>query len=170
MTEGKCEKAMMDVLIDKGILKFTRFDLLYEEIYNLRQIRGEVLQKINQLPINETVKICRIGDKLSDKLKIPKDISWRVTETEDYCTKPELEILNIIYLDLYKDYEKLKSTTKPSEFLKEICPDYKKSYKYHYDFYTKLSDSDITNLFHEYNGIRSGTHKKNQKLLSGMIK
>ena len=42
--------------------------MLYEEIHRSRQIKGDLVAKIEQLPPNEKVTVIRLGDKLSDEL------------------------------------------------------------------------------------------------------
>lgn len=96
MTEGTCEKAFLDVLLEKNILLFEVNDLLYEEIFKARQLEQSLISKINQLPLNEKVTIIRIGDKLSDELRIPLDVKNKVVSIEKVCIKPEFEILYII--------------------------------------------------------------------------
>ena len=75
MTEGTDEKAFLDVLLEKGMLKYKKEELLFDNIYHKRQIDNELKAFIQQLSITDQVTIYRVGDKLSDELKIPKDIS-----------------------------------------------------------------------------------------------
>ena len=35
----------------------------------------------------------RIGDKLGDELKIPREYKGKIKDIRKYCTKPELEML-----------------------------------------------------------------------------
>ena len=42
MTEGNTELAFLNVLLEKGILKFSTEELLMEKIYHSRQINGEI--------------------------------------------------------------------------------------------------------------------------------
>ena len=39
MTEGTCELAFMNALLEKGLLKINRRQLLGEQIFHLRQIK-----------------------------------------------------------------------------------------------------------------------------------
>lgn len=84
-----------------------------------RQIGPALHALIRQLPPEEKVKIIKIGDKLSDKLKIPKDIKDKIDSEEKYCTKPEFEMLIIISEGLYNEYQKVKSKKKSKVFAKE---------------------------------------------------
>lgn len=47
MTEGTCEKALIDVLIKKGLFNISVESLLYEEIFHARQIKRSLIEKIN---------------------------------------------------------------------------------------------------------------------------
>ena len=38
----------------------------------------------------------RIGDKLGDELKIPREYKGKIKDIRKYCTKPELEMLLLI--------------------------------------------------------------------------
>lgn len=97
MTEGTVELAFINVLLNKGILKFKREELLMEDIYHVRQISGELVGYIQLLPSEDTVSIYRIGDKLSDELTIPKSIlKSKVLKKYDISTTPEFEILFIL--------------------------------------------------------------------------
>lgn len=89
MTEGSDELAFLEVALNKKLLKYKREDLLYEEIIHARQIKGDLIARIQQLNPKEKIKIIRVGDKLSDNLKISKEIKGRILgPVEDYCTTP----------------------------------------------------------------------------------
>ena len=170
MTEGTCEKALFDVLLEKNILNYTLADLVYEEIYHARQIDGALLEKINQLPIREQVTIIRVGDKLSDELEIPDEITEKICEVKKVLIKPEFEILYILYLGKYEEYLKIKTSMKASEYLKSIDRKYNKSSRKNYDFFTSLEKNSILNLFKQYNIKRKGTHEKNEMTLLDLCK
>ena len=74
MTEGADELSFMQVLLDRNLLKYSKEELLMESIYHSRQINGEITGYIQLLPSDDTVTIYRVGDKLTDKVKIPKSI------------------------------------------------------------------------------------------------
>ena len=97
MTEGTCEKALIDVLIKKGIFSLPIESLLYEQVFHARQIKNSIIERINQLPVSEKICIIRIGDTLTDELDIPNDIRDRVESCRKICIKPEFEILHLIY-------------------------------------------------------------------------
>ena len=171
MTEGTCELAFMKVLLEKGLLKITRRELLGEQIFHLRQIKGEVEVLIQLIKNNDLVDIFRVGDKLNDKLKLPKTIlASKIKTVKDYCILPEFEILLLLHENLYETFLKNKSKSKPSEFYKSNHRDYNKQYKYVYDYFFKLGEKEIIDSIHLYNKKRQKSHNKNQHLISELLK
>lgn len=169
MTEGSCEKAVLDVFIEKGILKYKKEDLLYEEIHRSRQIKGDLIAKIEQLPPNEKVTVIRLGDNLSDELKIPKSLKNKIIKGEKVCIKPEFEILHIIRECKYKTYNKNKHM-KPSEYLvNQVLLDYQKTYAYNYDYFLKMNVEEVRSLIKEYNVLRHETHQRDEYTLDYLI-
>ena len=60
----------------------------------------------------------RIGDKLGDELKIPREYKGKIKDIRKYCTKPELEMLLLISENKDAEFEKVKSKTSPKKFIK----------------------------------------------------
>lgn len=111
LTEGTDEKALFDLLLSRGLLKFKKDDLLFNEIHHGRQLKymPKQVTAIQMLPNQEKVKIIRIGDKLNDVFQIPKDLRMKIDSScEDYHTTPEFEILLIINENQYPKYLKTK--------------------------------------------------------------
>ena len=75
MCEGTNELAIINMLIDSGKMCFTRKDLLNREAYFARQLNNPVISSAIKT-YNDKIVIIRIGDKLSDELKIPKDLNY----------------------------------------------------------------------------------------------
>lgn len=170
MTEETCEKALIDVLIKKGIFNIPNESLLYEEVFHARQINGKLLEKIYQLPHQETISIIRIGDLLTDELEIPNELKNRVEENLKICIKPEFEILHLIYEGKIDEYiGKYKSSKKASEYLYQIDKKYQKTYKYNYTFFDSLSNEEIRNLIKNYSLKRKHVHEKDEELLEKLI-
>lgn len=71
MCEGPNEKAVMDILLEHHLLKFSEDDLLGLVTYHARQIAtsAQVRTALNLYP--GEIRILRIGDKQSDALQIP---------------------------------------------------------------------------------------------------
>ena len=173
MTEGTCEQALLNVLIDKAIFKYPVESLLYEEIIHARQIKGNgsLLEKINQLPRDEKISIIRVGDKLSENFSIPKEIKTRVLDNRKICIKPEFEILHLLFLKEDENYHnKYKSKEKASEYLQRICSDYRKTYNYNYKFFNNLSANELKSLIKVYSIKRHKVHDKDEETLDCLIK
>lgn len=171
MTEGTCEKALIDVLIKKGIFSLPIELLLYEQVFHARQIKNSIIERINQLPVNEKICIIRIGDTLTDELYIPVEIRERVEGSMKICIKPEFEILHLIQKQEDLNYiRKYKSKLKASEYLYQIDCDYEKSYDYNYDFFDSLSKEEIKNVIKIYTIKRSKVHNKDEGILESLIK
>lgn len=171
MTEGTCEKALIDVLIKKDIFKIPVDSLLYEEVFHARQIKGKLLEKINQLPYLEKIIIIRIGDKLSDELFIPQELEERIEVSLKICIKPEFEVLHLINSDADNNYfRKYKSKNKPSEYLCQIDCEYEKTYEYNYEYFDRLSSDKLKELIKKYSFSRRKSHKKDEGLLEDLIK
>lgn len=171
MTEGTTELAFLDVLLEKHILKFDKEELLMEEMYNSRQIDGEIIGFIQILSYQDKVFIYRVGDGLKDKLTIPTTIlPEKIAGIVDISTTPEFEILFILNENLYDEFLKVKSNTKASSFYKMYNKRYKKQYKFVYDYFSKLSKEEIINLIDLYVRKHGKTLKKGQKTLKELIK
>ena len=119
MCEGSNELEVVKLLLENDCFTFTMDDLLGLVPYHARQIKGsgQVQTALNMYP--GEVAILRIGDKLSDKLQIPKEYQEKIISIEKYCTKPELEMLLIISENLTSEFEKVKSKKKAKTFAKE---------------------------------------------------
>lgn len=171
MTEGTCEKALIDVLIKKNIFSLEVESLLYEQVFHARQIKNSLVERINQLPIDEKISIIRIGDTLTDELLIPDEIKDRVESCKKVCIKPEFEILHLIQRKEDSKYiRKHKSKLKVSEYLYQIDCNYEKSYEYNYNFFVSLSNEEIKSIIYTYKCTRSKVHNKDEGTLEEMIK
>ena len=171
MTEGTDELAFVNVLLDRGILKFKREELLMEDIYHARQITGELIGYIQLLPSGDTVSIYRVGDKLNDKLKIPKNIlSNKILASYDISTTPEFEVLFLLNEKIYDEYLKFKTTKKPSEFYKEHNKKYSKQVTFVKDYFECMSNDEIINLIDLYIAKHGKAHKQSQLTLKEIIK
>lgn len=169
MLEGKTEKAFIEVLMEKGLFVIDEEDMLDLQPLLKRQIDGYVATMIRQLPFEEKVRVIRIGDKISDKLKkIPKDIIGKIESEEKYLTRPEFEMLMIIHEGLFKEYQKVKSTKKAKVFAKENIKcngvRYNNSSEWVKEYFTPI---DIKKLLTKYRRLLK--HDKTQKHLLDLI-
>ena len=108
MCEGPNELEIIRMLLEHDKLVFSEDDLLNLVPYHARQIGNNAAVKtaLNLYPGD--VQALRIGDKLSDELKIPRAYKSKIKDIKKYCTKPELEMLLIISENMDSKFEKVK--------------------------------------------------------------
>jgi F0F1-type ATP synthase gamma subunit len=165
LLEGGTEKALVEILIEQQLFIISIDDMLDMQPLLYRQIENSMPHAlIRQLPSDEKVQIIRIGDKMSDKIKIPNDIKHKIVSVIKYCTKPELEMLIIISEGLYDEYQKFKKVLKPSEFVKSKIK-YNKSYSWVKNYF---QEKDIYKILKIYK--QKAKHKKEEKYLFDLIK
>ncbi len=171
MCEGKNELTVLNLLLGHDKLIITPNELLGLVPYQARQLdkSPQILGMMNIY--TEDVIIYRIGDKMTDELRIPKQIKKRVIREEKYCTLPELEILLIISEEKYNEYIKQKSKITPKKFAKM----YIKCNRMRYDnsslFYEKYyQDIDkLVQAIQQYSVLHK-THKKDEHYLIELLK
>ena len=172
MCEGPNELAIIKMLLEHDKLKFNSDDLVNLVPYHARQLTTSTAVK-NALSIYQgTFKIYRIGDTLTDVLKIPKYYAKRIISVEKYCTKPELEILLIISENLEKEFNKIKSTTSPKDFSKTHIKHNRQKYDNSTAFYEGYYGCDIEKLvlaIKKYKQTHS-SHKKDELFLADLLK
>lgn len=174
MCEGPNEKAIVDMLLDAGLLVFDRDDLLGLSVYHARQFKSTIV-KTNMNLYSGPVRVLRIGDSLTDKLVIPSEYKDRIESVEKYCTKPELEILLIISEGMEKAFEKVKSgknKMKAKDFCKENIFCGKRGYDNSTQFYYDYFLGDVNRLaasIVEYKRSHRA-HKKDEKYLADLLR
>lgn len=170
MTEGICEKSLIDILLERNLFIYCTYQLVYEQVFHARQLTTVLKDMIDQLPFDERVEIIRVGDKLNDVLEVDKDYVDRIIKITKICIKPEFEILHILNERLYDDYLKVKSKISPSEFYKGKNKMYRKTYKINYDYFNALSDEQLLDLFENYKKKRIKSHRKEEGSILDLFK
>lgn len=171
MTEGQDELAFINVLLKKNLLIFKKEELLMEQIFHKRQIDGELIGYIQGLGSKDTVDIYRVGDKLSDKLKIPHAIlSHKIAHKFNICTLPEFEILFILNENYFDEFIKVKSKKSASEFYKEKNKKYRKQSNYVKQYFEEMSEKEIIDLICLYVKKHGRVHNDDQLTLKEIIK
>ena len=172
MCEGPNELEVVKLLLENDCFTFTMDDLLGLVPYHARQIKGsgQVQTALNMYP--GEVAILRIGDKLSDKLVIPKEYQEKIIYVEKYCTKPELEMLLIISENMTNEYEKVKSKKRAKIFAKENIKCGRKAYKNDTAFYRDYYGNNIPLLVNSIRQYRKhqGSHQKDEHYLAELLK
>ena len=171
MCEGTNEKILIELLIEHKKLIFELDDLLNLEIYHARQLVPYI---ISQLKIyHGEIKIIRIGDKQSDILKIPKEMTNKIKREQIIkCrTSFELEILLIINEGLYKEFLKVKSKVSAKEFAKSYIKYNGKSYDGSCEFWKQYYNKRINTLVKNIKECKRLTKiNKNEIYLADLLK
>lgn len=172
MTEGTDELALIEVLIEKDLFIFKKEELLMEQPFHKRQIDGELTGYIQGLSYGDTIDIYRIGDKLSDKLKIPRSIlDEKIRNKFKICTLPEFEILFILNEGIFDNFlRNNKGNLKPSEFYKSHNSEYKKQAVYIKQYFSKMSEDEIISLINLYVEKRGKMHNHDELTLKAIVK
>ena len=172
MCEGPNEKKIMELLLEHDQLIFQQEDLVGLSIYHARQIEKSTAVQANLRIYGGEVAVLRIGDKMSDRLKIPAEFRHQIMDVKKYCTLPELEILLIISENMFKEYDKGKSHKHPKQFAKEHIMFNKMKYNGASEFYEQYYGTDIPKLIHtirEYKH-RNHSHKEDEHYLFELLK
>lgn len=171
MCEGPNELKVINLLLDNGKLKFTRDDLLDMRPFHSRQLNSSQLKPALDSYHGDLV-IYRVGDTMTDSLKIPKELSLSIIEQKKFCTKPELEMLFIISENLVAQYSKVKSKERPKSFCKKNITINRKKYDNSTVFYQSYFGNNIDGLvwaITEYKRIHS-KHKSDEGYLFDLLK
>ena len=171
MCEGPNELKVINLLLDNDKLKITRDDLLDMRPFHARQLTSPQLKPALDAYRGE-IEIFRIGDKLSDTLRIPKEMTASIKKQRKFCTKPELEILLIISENKVSQFEKAKSKQKPKDFCKQNVSLNHKKYDNSTNFYDEYFKSNIDKLVSaitEYHRTH-GKHKADEGYLFDLLK
>ena len=169
MCEGNNELQIMNILLDNQLLKFTKDDLVDLKIHWARQLK---YLELNLLLLNQPVTILRIGDKMTDKLKIPSSVAHIVTKENIYkfCTLPEFEILLIINEGLYEKYKKIGK--KPKTFAKDNIVyngiRYDQTFEFINKYYGERPDLLVDNI-RKYKQ-KNKNHAKNEYYIADLLK
>lgn len=113
--EGAAENAIMDILLDHGLLIFSREEMLEEEVIRCREGK-KFEEKYLRKGFKDKISVIRILDSRRENFKLSKAYAGKV-DVINVVTAPEIEMLIIFNEDKYKNFK--KSGKKPSTFCKE---------------------------------------------------
>jgi len=156
--EGKSE-----VFLAKSLMAFGHLSLPGEIFLDgpivMRQF-GKYLPILSLVPINEDIRVLRIGDTQRDIFST-KGLELREghISIETYCTKPEVEILVIIREGLYKQYAKVSREMTPKQFIKSMFHDFSPE-----EYFEK---NDMYDSIMEHKRIRN--HEKGELFLADLL-
>lgn len=150
--EGKVEKQIISMLLERNALIFGEEQLLDDELLPGKLRHGEHFKnKYLTFDHKEQIVILIIADKKDErgKLKIDEEYMFKVKSINYILTRPEIEMLMILKLGLKNDYYKVKQNKKPSLFLKEQLGKTVKSEKFVQQFYEEHDIIECINLYSE---------------------
>lgn len=113
--EGAAENAIMDILLDYGLLIFSREEMIEEEVIRCREGK-KFEEKYLRKGFKDKISVIRILDSRHENFKLSKAYADKV-DVINVITAPEIEMLIIFNEDKYKEFK--KSGKKPSNFCKE---------------------------------------------------
>lgn len=174
MCEGPNEKAVVEMLLDAGYLKFSRDDLVGLTVYHARQFTATIIKTALSI-YTGNFEVYRIGDSMTDRLPVPADYRGRIQRIRKFCTKPELEMLLIIAEGKEAEFEKVKAgrhRIKAKDFSKANVVHNRKRYNNSTQFYEDYFGSDIKMLVAAIKKYKQthGAHKKDEEYLADLLK
>ena len=130
--EGTSEKAILDMLVDAHMLVFERDQLVNETFQSMQTISQKNIEVFSETILRQVDP----QDKMdiivvADSKIVPRFSSLyqdRVGEIYIVLTKPEIEMLMIYHEGWNKEFQKVKSSTKPKEFVTQKLKKKKISY------------------------------------------
>lgn len=154
--EGSAENAIIDILLDYGLLIFDREELIEEKVIRCRDGR-KFEEKYLRKGFKYKISIIRILDSRRENFKISKAYAGKV-DIINVVTAPEIEMLIIFNENKYKDFK--KSGKKPSVFCKE---DLKMAEVKAYDFVRAYFNNpktlvDAIKKYHEMSKVPKGEY------------
>ena len=163
LCEGQNEETLLNILLDKDLLVFSRANLIGRRPYPVRQLDNSFI-KTELKHYGQEVIVYRIGDKQNDILRIPNDLKNIVSKDKiyKYCTKPELEMLLIINEGLEKRYEKVKSVESPKSFAKKYIrfngKKYDQSSNFYEEYYGEENVKYLVSNIKKYKNYKKHNH------------
>lgn len=134
--EGAAERAIIDILMDEGLLIFKRDELIDEDILKCRD--GKTLEnRYLRKGFNDKISVIRILDSRREKFRLSKAYVEKV-DVINVITAPEIEMLIIFNENKYSEFK--KSGKKPSTFCKDDLKMHGvKSYKFVKNYFNDSS-------------------------------
>lgn len=165
--EGSAENAIMDILLDHGLLIFNREEMIEEEVIRCREGK-RFEEKYLRKGFKDKISVIRILDSRREKFKLSKAYASKV-DIINVVTAPEIEMLIILNEDKYKDFK--KSGKKPSIFCKD---DLKMAEVKSYDFVKNYFNDPLVLVaaikkYHEMSRVPKGEYTLLDLLLPQII-
>lgn len=154
--EGAAESAIMDILLDYGLLIFSREEMLEEEVIRCREGK-KFEEKYLRKGFKDKISVIRILDSRRENFKLSKVYTSKV-DVINVVTAPEIEMLIIFNEDRYREFK--KSGKRPSSFCKE---DLKMAEVKSYDFVKRYFSDPMVLVtaikkYHEMSKVPKGEY------------
>ncbi len=143
--EGGAEEAIIEILLANDKLKFTRDDLLYNELISDRSAKKFSSKYLTNM-YEKQILVVRILDSENENFEIKAPYSDKIKDVINVITKREIEMLIIHSEGKYNEYKKQKE--KPSIFCKNLKIDYKKSREFYFEYYKDVNK--LNKALHDY--------------------
>ncbi|MGX7348403.1 N-6 DNA methylase [Aerococcus vaginalis] len=169
IAEGAAEQAILTALLDHHALKFDYEDLIEEKVLRTRSAKSFAKHHLNK-SFGEKVTIYRVLDSRKENFNLSPAYSVKVEATYNVRTRPEIEILHIIYHDDYETWSNDKKSIKPSDYAKQHYNDLKniKSFDENFDFWNK-NFNELISVLKKYKSIRK-KGDKDELTLADLLK
>ena len=112
--EGSAEEAIINILIDNGLLIFTREEMLEERVIRCRSAK-KFEERYLRKGFDGQISVIRILDSRREEFRLSKAYEQKIN-TINVVTAPEIEMLIIHAEGAYNQFK--RSGKKPSEFCK----------------------------------------------------
>ena len=130
--EGSAEAAIIDILVDYGLLIFPREEMLDEKVIRCRNAKRFEEQYLRK-GFPAQISIIRILDSRREEFRLSRAYEHKI-DVINVITAPEIEMLIIHSEGMYDRFK--RSGKKPSEFCKaELKMERVKSYEFVKDYF-----------------------------------
>ena len=103
--EGKAEQAVMDILLNKDLLIFSREDLLDHKLITYRGAQ-KFQDRYLKMNYKNKISVIRILDSRTENFKLSKAYKDKVDVIINVLTTPEIEILIIYSEGKYQEFHR----------------------------------------------------------------
>lgn len=136
VVEGAAEEAILQVLIENNLLKFSPEQIYMEKVIRCRSAKRFQKNYLTQGLGDKKLIIYRVLDSKREKFTLSKAYQRKVEKVVELYTRPEIEMLFIVYHNDYHRYtSKFKTKIKPSIFVSQNYNDVK-NFKSKHDVYS----------------------------------
>ena len=112
--EGAAESAIIDILVDNGLLIFSRSEMIDESVIRCRSAK-RFEERYLRKGFDNQISVVRILDSRREEFRLSKAYAHKI-DVINVITAPEIEMLIILNEGAYERFK--RSGKKPSDFCK----------------------------------------------------